>query len=287
MGMLKNGLKVGLFNESLAQKPTLSLAKVVTRAKCHTKGEERNAVKKTRDVKEYVPNAECSHHQRKSNYTSPIKDNTVFKRVRKMVEIFTPLNTQCEQIWRKVLHLHNILTLPSLNAYVIGHGTGRRCKFHRVKGHHIKDCYQLNKSIDKLIYEGHLKKYVKGNSSCGPDKSISHERYNAGRPRPSKAKEESQDEGEKIMCHMLNTITYTTRQTTFYDNYFTSHIKKPRYNSWMRMFFYFKNIQSILSVFIENWGINWFSVHASNSNNFKICFYFIKSGVFLNILLLI
>lgn len=45
-------------------------------ASCYIKGKERNVKKKVHDVKEHVPNVEGSHHQRKSNYTSPIKDKT-------------------------------------------------------------------------------------------------------------------------------------------------------------------------------------------------------------------
>lgn len=53
---------------------------------------------KASDVKERVPNAEGSHHQRKCNYTSPKKDKIVFKGVGKTAKNFTPLITRCEQI---------------------------------------------------------------------------------------------------------------------------------------------------------------------------------------------
>lgn len=91
-----NGLKTGHFNESLTQKPILSLVEVVTRDKFYIKNEESNVDKKARDVKERVPNAKGSHHQRKSNYTSLIKDKTTFKRVVKASKSFTPLNTHHE-----------------------------------------------------------------------------------------------------------------------------------------------------------------------------------------------
>lgn len=83
MGEFQNGLMAEHFNESLAHNSTLSLAKVITKVKCYIKGEESNAEKKTHDFKERVPSADGSHHYRKSNYTSPIKYKTTFKRVGK------------------------------------------------------------------------------------------------------------------------------------------------------------------------------------------------------------
>lgn len=57
-----------------------------------------------------------------------------------------------------------------------------------------------------MILERHLKKYVKGDSSRKPDKSISRGRDDAWRPEPSKANETSQCEDNKDVCHTLNTI---------------------------------------------------------------------------------
>jgi hypothetical protein len=47
-----NGLKVGHFNESLAQTPATSMQEIIKRAKCYINGEERNAEKRTRDARE-------------------------------------------------------------------------------------------------------------------------------------------------------------------------------------------------------------------------------------------
>lgn len=71
MDKFQNKLKEGHFNESICQKPPLSLEEVVTKVESYIKGEERNTEKKTHDVKECVPNSEDSHQQNKSNYTSP------------------------------------------------------------------------------------------------------------------------------------------------------------------------------------------------------------------------
>lgn len=126
------------------------------------------------DVKEHVPNVEGSHHQRKRNYTSLIKENIMFKKVGKATNL-TPLKTRYEQIWSRVLHLHNIPTLLALKADIMGHKPRRWCNFHRVKGHPTKYCHQFKKKINRLIQEGRLKKYVKGNSYYTSDKSNSQE----------------------------------------------------------------------------------------------------------------
>ncbi|MCI52520.1 hypothetical protein A2U01_0073765, partial [Trifolium medium] len=47
-----NGLKAGQFNESLAQKPAVTMQEVMKRAECYIKGEESNAEKRNRDSRE-------------------------------------------------------------------------------------------------------------------------------------------------------------------------------------------------------------------------------------------
>lgn len=95
----------------------------------------------------------------------------MLKRVGKVTDNFTPLNTCREHIWCEVLHLHNILTSLAPKANVMGPKLGRWCKFYRVKGHHTEDYYPLKKEIERLIQDEHLNKYVKSNSYHGLDKS--------------------------------------------------------------------------------------------------------------------
>lgn len=156
MGVFHNGLKSRHFNESLAQRPPSSLAKMVTREQCYIKGKESNANKKAWDIKQHVLNAEGSQHIIKSKYTLPIKDKTAFKRVGKAVESFTPLKTHCDLTWLEVFHLHNIHAPPSLKEYIMGLGLRRWCTFHKLKVHHTEYCYQLKKEIGQLIQEDTL-----------------------------------------------------------------------------------------------------------------------------------
>jgi len=52
VGAFQNGLRAGQFNESLAQKSTDSMEEIISRAECYIKGEESNAEKRARDMKE-------------------------------------------------------------------------------------------------------------------------------------------------------------------------------------------------------------------------------------------
>ncbi|GAU32939.1 hypothetical protein TSUD_153560 [Trifolium subterraneum] len=60
----QNGLKVGHFNELLAQKPAESMQEIMKRAECYIKGEESNAEKRSRDSRERGGNKTPDRYQR-------------------------------------------------------------------------------------------------------------------------------------------------------------------------------------------------------------------------------
>lgn len=53
VGDFKNGLKMRHFNESLAQKPTLSMEGIMAMEKLYIKVEDINVYKRMRDAKEW------------------------------------------------------------------------------------------------------------------------------------------------------------------------------------------------------------------------------------------
>lgn len=116
------------------------------------------------------------------------------------------MNTHREQIRHKVLHLHDILAPPTMKADVIGPEPRRLCKFHKVKGYHTKDYYKLKKETKRLIYEGHLKKYVKGDSYRGSGGSKSYRKKDVESIGSIKDKEVFTIEDNKVVHHSLNTI---------------------------------------------------------------------------------
>lgn len=80
------------------------------------------------------------------------------------------------------------------------------CKFHKVKGHQTNGCYQLKKNIELFIQESHMKKYIKGSSSRGPDESNSRGRDSLDSPRSKKGKDPFKWGEDQSICHTLNII---------------------------------------------------------------------------------
>lgn len=74
------------------------LADVVTRTKCYTENEESNNEKKSIDIKQRVPRVEGLQYPWKRNTVLSIRDKSTFKRGKKVVQRFTPLNNIREQI---------------------------------------------------------------------------------------------------------------------------------------------------------------------------------------------
>lgn len=144
-----------------------SLAEMMTRAECYIKGKESKYEKKARDMKEHTSITNISQQSRKSQYTSPVKNRMMFKRIRIPIEKFIPMNTRQEQIWQELFHVHNIPQLSAPKAYVMGLEPNSWCKFRKFKGNDTNDCYQLKKEIQRMIQEGNLKKYVKGGFARG------------------------------------------------------------------------------------------------------------------------
>lgn len=70
-----------------------------------------------------------------------MKNKSMFKWVGKAIESFTPLNTCREEIWHKVLHMHNLQMPTTPEEEVMGSELRRWCKFYRDKGHHTDDRY--------------------------------------------------------------------------------------------------------------------------------------------------
>lgn len=83
--------------------------------------------------------------------------------------------------------------------YVIGPEPSRWCKFHKVKGNYTEDFYQLKKEIKCLIQEGHLNKYVRGDSAQMPGESNSQGRDAFGSYGSKKGKESSKG-ARKNLC---------------------------------------------------------------------------------------
>lgn len=98
------------------------------RAKCYIKGKEGNV---------------GAYNTRRNQNTSSMRDRVTFKWSGKSNESFTPLNTHWEHIRQEVLHIQNILQLMAPKIKVMEPGPHSWCKYHKIKGHQMEDCYQL------------------------------------------------------------------------------------------------------------------------------------------------
>lgn len=90
---------------------------------------------------------------------------------------------------------HHIPAPPALRSEIMGFEPKWWCKLHRIKGHYTNNYYQLKKEIEKLIQEGHHKKYVKRDPSNQVEWHNPREREKNRSPRSGMDKGESQSEG--------------------------------------------------------------------------------------------
>jgi len=166
VGAFQNGLRAGQFNESLAQKPTDSMEEIISRAECCIKGEENNAEKRARDVKEKGSSgSECKNYD-----IPPSRDRGTFKRQperdrhprRYASEHFTPLMMRPERILKEVYESKIIPEANPPRTHIMGSNKDAWCKYHRVRGHYTDNCIHLKRDIEKLIQSGKLRGYTKG-----------------------------------------------------------------------------------------------------------------------------
>jgi len=175
---------------------------IITRAECYIKGEESNAEKKARDLKEHNTN----NLERKNYYPSTTRDRTTFKRqdrrpytpheVRTQFDNFTPMNTLPERILREVYNTRLILEAQFPKGPTMGNDRNSWCKYHKVKGHDNDSCVHLRQEIEKLLQTGKLQGYA--------EESRSEDRKKDERDQTTR--KEGQEEVRKD-SHTLHTIS--------------------------------------------------------------------------------
>jgi hypothetical protein len=149
VGAFQNGLRAGKFNESLAHKPADSMNEIIAKAECYIKGEESNAEKKERDVKERTTsNSEPRNYQ---PHTS--RDRAPYKKqerqpyapysTRPRLNDFTPLNTCPERILKEVYQSKMIPDASAPRGPTMGTYRNGWCKYHRIREHDTDSCIHL------------------------------------------------------------------------------------------------------------------------------------------------
>ncbi|GAU29790.1 hypothetical protein TSUD_293580 [Trifolium subterraneum] len=144
-----NGLKVGHFNESLAQKPATPMQEVIKRASCYIKGEESNAEKRSRDAKE----KDMRSNNSKGQISQPQrnwKNNDIHKQGYRSKSYYPPNGSGGLAPFPP----------PRTNIIVMGPDIEAWCSYHRCKGHDTERCFRLRDLIEDLIRSGHLGKFL-------------------------------------------------------------------------------------------------------------------------------
>jgi len=98
--------------------------------------------------------------------THNTRDRGTFKRQDRIpygVDNFTSLNTRPERIFKEVFHSKLIPNPLEPRFNRMGLDQNAWCKYHRIKGHTTDDYIHLKRDIEKLIQDGKLSGYVKGN----------------------------------------------------------------------------------------------------------------------------
>lgn len=156
-------VRSGPFNESLNQRRPTSLDEIRARAECYIDGEEANALKKKSENRaQQNPRRDNRHYDSSSRegvsklrgFTGPQIRKREWSGPQSQGEIL--LNAKKFDILREVLHTKLFTFPPPQPDRVIGPNRDRWCNFHRAYDHETKECWTLQRQIERLIREGHL-----------------------------------------------------------------------------------------------------------------------------------
>jgi hypothetical protein len=152
------------------------MQEVMKRAECYIKGEESNAEKRTRDLKERIPEnrgkpAPMAPEHNRRPWASPHNGwqnggrrmQRPFRRReegRYQRNSYTPLNDTKVHILEEILHTNLATPPPQTNRPMMGPNANEWCKYHRCKGHDTERCYRLEDLIEELIRSEHLRKFI-------------------------------------------------------------------------------------------------------------------------------
>lgn len=122
-GVFQNGLRTGHFNESLSQKLIASMSEIMEYVECYISDEEINVDKKAINIKKRVSDvSDSSYQQRKSQYTSPVRDKASFKQ-----------SGLC------------CLYRDMYKTNIMRRKLNRWSKYHKMRGHHTNHYYERKK----------------------------------------------------------------------------------------------------------------------------------------------
>ena len=119
LGAFQHDLRVGKFNESLAQNLTSNMNEIITRVECYIKGEESNLEKRTRDTSKKIKTKEEGSGRKPESTRTTLRDRPHERATQrpnrcpfKLNNMETLLNTRTGDIFQEVAHMNLIPEAP-------------------------------------------------------------------------------------------------------------------------------------------------------------------------------
>nr|KYP72760.1 hypothetical protein KK1_005361 [Cajanus cajan] len=181
----QKGLRSGAFDIALERANCQMMSEVRAFALSHIKTEENQIIKRAAENHETGgSNKEGNKHLRPRSDWSKRRDRYNVKegnyrqadhggRSRaewtrsNEEEKFTPLIVPRRQILHDV-NSASLFRFPAATERQLGPFKTDWCEFHRTHGHSTENCFVLGRQIERLIKEGHLKKFIAGKQEEGP-----------------------------------------------------------------------------------------------------------------------
>ncbi|XP_020228691.1 uncharacterized protein LOC109809713 [Cajanus cajan] len=226
----QKGLRSGAFDIALERANCQMMSEVRAFALSHIKTEENQIIKRAAENHETGgSNKEGNKHLRPRSDWSKRRDRYNVKegnyrqadhggRSRaewtrsNEEEKFTPLIVPRRQILHDV-NSASLFRFPAATERQLGPFKTDWCEFHRTHGHSTENCFVLGRQIERLIKEGHLKKFIAGKQEEGPsDRRRKREGEDTrrgrheGRSPPRDSPEKSAETHQQAIHGDFNTI---------------------------------------------------------------------------------
>ncbi|XP_072065654.1 uncharacterized protein [Arachis hypogaea] len=149
MGLI-NGLREGLFSQSISKKYPTSLDEVQERAEKYINMEENSRLGEA---------SKFGFTYRDKDKESKKKEDRTGEKIKKYHN-YTPLWVSLVDIYKEVCNTEKIPPARPLKGKRGGGNRNEYYEYHRVRGHSTNECLELKNIIEKLVREGKLNRYL-------------------------------------------------------------------------------------------------------------------------------
>ncbi|XP_057760519.1 uncharacterized protein LOC130980892 [Arachis stenosperma] len=163
---LVNGLKEGLFSQSISNKHPVSLNEVQEKAKKYINIDENFRLREplTQSNLPYQAHEKDKEPNKKEeqNVEKPLKYHN-----------YTALILSLVNVYREICHTEK-LSPPRSNKHKKGESRTKYCEYHKLYEHSTNECYDLKNVIEKIVRKDRLDRYL-ANKSDDPKKRMREE----------------------------------------------------------------------------------------------------------------